>query len=45
VDEQKVRQSGVVQMLDMRKGMPERERALPERERAMAGRERSAVTA
>jgi Rrf2 family transcriptional regulator, iron-sulfur cluster assembly transcription factor len=32
VDEQKARQNGVVQMLDMRKVMPERERAMPERE-------------
>ena len=32
VDEQKARQNGVVQMLDMRKVMAERERVVPERE-------------
>ena len=36
VDEQKTRQSGVVQMLDMRKAMPERERKMQERERSAA---------
>ena len=47
VDEQKARQSGVVQMLDMRKSVSDRERSLSERERAPAPveRERSAVTA
>lgn len=38
VDEQKMRQSGVVQMLDMRKVVTERERVMPERERVMPER-------
>ncbi|MDE2365329.1 MAG: Rrf2 family transcriptional regulator [Betaproteobacteria bacterium] len=50
VDEQKMRQSGVVQMLDMRKVVTERERVMPERERVvpervMPERERAALPA
>jgi Rrf2 family iron-sulfur cluster assembly transcriptional regulator len=42
VDEQKARQSGVVQMLDMRKVISERERIMSEHERMAHERERMA---
>ena len=43
VDEQKARQTAVVQMLDMRKVMPER--VIPEREGMLRERERAAASA